>query len=179
MGRRKLDLDVAGKPLLRWSVEGVLPHVGDVVIVTGPEASAARGALAGLPVRFTVNRRPEDGQGRSIAVGIEALRPGTRAALVTLGDQPWIPAGVVPALLEVFGRRERGVVAPVYRDVQGTPVLFGGEVFAELRELTGDAGAKSVVRRDPARVDLVRVDVTMPVDVDTPEDYARLGSGRS
>jgi molybdenum cofactor cytidylyltransferase len=179
MGRRKLFLDVAGKPLLRWAVEGVLRHVDDAVIVTGADASGAREALAGLSVRFTANPRPEDGQGSSIAVGIAALRAGTRAALVALGDQPWVPAGVVPALLEVLGRRQGGVVAPVYQDVQGTPVLFGADVFPELLRLTGDAGAKSVVQSDPARVELVRFDVAMPADVDTPEDYARLAAART
>jgi CTP:molybdopterin cytidylyltransferase MocA len=47
-------------------------------------------------------------------------------------------------------------------------------VFDELRALDGDAGARAVVRRDPARVAVVRVDAPMPPDVDTPEDYARL-----
>jgi len=53
-------------------------------------------------------------------------------------------------------------------------VLFGADVVPELRSLTGDAGARSVVRRDASRVELVSFDLPMPLDVDTPEDYARL-----
>jgi molybdenum cofactor cytidylyltransferase len=52
--------------------------------------------------------------------------------------------------------------------------VFGAPVFGELRALEGDAGARAVVRRDPARVAVVAVDAPMPPDVDTPEDYARL-----
>jgi molybdenum cofactor cytidylyltransferase len=174
MGRRKLLLEIDGKPLIRWSVEGVLGYVQDALVVTGPDASGIDRALAGLSVRFVTNPHPEDGQGTSIATGIRSLLPGTRAALIALGDQPRLPPGVVPALLEAFGRRAPEVVAPLYRDVQGTPVLFGASVFGELGDLAGDTGAKSVVRRDPARVVLVPFDLPMPVDVDTAEDYARV-----
>ena len=174
MGRQKLLLQLQGKPVVRWSVEHVASHVEDVVIVTGPDDSALRQALEGLTVRFVVNPRPQDGQGTSIAVGVAALKPWTTAALIALGDQPRMPAAVVPALLEAFRRSGKAIVAPLYQGVQGTPVVFSPEVFAELRALKGDAGARAVVKENPARVELVAFDLAMPPDVDTPEDYAKL-----
>jgi len=62
----------------------------------------------------------------------------------------------------------------VYQGVHGTPVLFSSEVFGELRALTGDAGARAVVKVNPERVEAVAFDIAMPPDVDTPEDYAKL-----
>lgn len=174
MGRPKLLLDLRGKPVVRWSVEALLPHVGDLVVVTGAEDGAIREALGGLAVRFAVNLRPQDGQGTSIAVGVAALKPWTRAALVALGDQPRIPEAVVPGLLEAFGRGGKAIVVPVYRGTQGTPVLFASEVFPELLALRGDAGARAVVLARPERVEAVALDLPMPLDVDTPEDYAKL-----
>ena len=174
MGRPKLLLDLRGKPVVRWSVEALLPHVGDLVVVTGAEDGAIREALGGLAVRFAVNPSPQDGQGGSIAVGVAALKPWTRAALVALGDQPRIPETVVPGLLEAFGRGGRAIVVPVYRGTQGTPVLFASEVFPELLALRGDAGARAVVLARPERVEAVALDLPMPLDVDTPEDYAKL-----
>ena len=47
-GRQKLLLPLDGKPVVRWSVEAVLPHVAEVVVVTGPDG-AVRPALEGLP----------------------------------------------------------------------------------------------------------------------------------
>ena len=174
MGRQKLLLQLQGKPVVRWSVEHIAGHVEDVVIVTGPDDTALRQALDGLTVRFAVNPRPQDGQGTSIAAGIAALKPWTTAALIALGDQPRMPAPVVPALLDAFRRSGKAIVAPVYQGVQGTPVLFSSEVFAELRALKGDAGARAVVKDDPERVETVTFDLAMPPDVDTPEDYAKL-----
>ncbi|HEV8585427.1 MAG TPA: nucleotidyltransferase family protein [Methylomirabilota bacterium] len=174
MGRQKLLLDLGGKPVVRWSVEAVLPHVADCVVVTGQDDAAVRAALEGLAVRFVVNPRPQDGQGSSIAAGAAALKPWTAAALVVLGDQPRTPASVVPALLAARTRGGKAIVAPSYRGTRGTPVLFGADVFPELRALAGDTGARAVLDARPERVETVALDVAMPADVDTPEDFARL-----
>ena len=174
MGRQKLLLDVRGKPVVRWSVEAIAPHVGDAVVVTGQDDEGVRAALTGLPVRFAVNPRPQAGQGSSIAIGAAALKPWTAAALVALGDQPRLPEGLIARLLAERERTGKAIVAPVYRGTQGTPVLFSADVFPELRALDGDAGARAVVQARPERVARVEIDAPMPPDVDTPEDYARL-----
>jgi molybdenum cofactor cytidylyltransferase len=174
MGRQKLLLDLKGKPVVRWSVEAVLAHVGDCVVVTGRDDAAVRDALSGLAVRFASNPRPQDGQGSSIAVGAAALKPWTAAALVVLGDQPLTPASVIPALLAAQQASGKAIATPSYRGTRGTPVLFAAEVFPELRTLGGDAGGRAVVEARPERVEVVEFDVAMPADVDTPEDFARL-----
>jgi molybdenum cofactor cytidylyltransferase len=174
MGRQKLLLSLHGKAVVRWSVETVLPHVSDVVVVTGQDDSAVREALAGLSVRFAVNPRPQDGQGSSIAIGVGALKPWTAAALVVLGDQPRLPPSVIPDLLAARTRSGKAIVTPVYAGTPGTPVLFASDVFPELMALTGDAGARAVVGARPERVEAVAVESPMPLDVDTPEDFARL-----
>ena len=175
MGRPKLLLDWGGSPVIRGAVEQVrAAGVGQLVVVVGFESADVRGALSGFPVQFVQNPDPAAGQGSSIACGVSALGPEVRAALIALGDQPALPAEVIPRLLETYDRTGKAIVAPVYRGVQGNPVLFASGVFAELRGLTGDRGARGVVERDAARVALVPFDLPMPPDLDTPEEYARL-----
>ena len=174
MGKAKLLLPLEGKPLVRWSAEGLRAHVDQVVVVTPPDADALRAALEGVDVTFVVNEHPEAGQGTSIAAGARALAASSDAVVIALGDQPRLPAGLVTRLLETFERAEKPIVAPVYQGTQGTPVIFAASLFDELRALEGDAGARALVRRDPSRVAAVAIDAPMPADVDTPEDYARL-----
>src|SRR5204862_3779168 len=118
MGRQKLLLKLQGKPVVRWAVERLVPHVGDIVVVTGQDDAAIREALSGLSLRFAVNPSPQAGQGSSIAVGVAALPPWTQAALIALGDQPRVPDAVVPALLAALERAGKAIVAPVYRGAQ-------------------------------------------------------------
>ena len=179
MGSRKLLAVIDGKPLVRWAVEGVVPLVDEVIVVTGPDDRAIHDALQGLTVRFATNPRPEDGQGTSIATGASALSSVTEAALVVLGDQPWLSASVIRALLAEFRATRRAIVAPVYRGTQGNPVLFAASTLGELRALDGDAGAKRIVERDPGRVARVPIDAEMPADVDTPDDLARVTAART
>jgi len=175
MGRAKLLLPLEGRPVIRITVEHVLASgIPRVVVVTGPEPRQATEALIGLPVSFAINPAPEAGQASSIRIGVKAVPPETEAALIALGDQPFLPAGVIPSLLAARRSAATPIVAPRYRDGRGNPVLFGREIFPELLELSGDQGARSIIERDPGRVTLVDFDFPMPQDLDTPEDYGRL-----
>lgn len=175
MGRPKLLLDWGGKPVIRRAVEQVTAGgVDELIVVLGHEAEPIRQALSGLWVRFVQNPEPEAGQATSIACGIAALAPGVEAAIVALGDQPVLPAAVIPRLIQTFRQTGKAIVAPVYGGVQGNPVLFAAAVFLELRSLRGDRGARPVVEKDPGRVAVVPFDLTVPPDLDTPEEYERL-----
>ena len=175
MGRPKLLLDLGGAAVIRVSVERILAAgIDEVVVVTPPDAAGLAAALDGLAVRYAVNADPAAGQATSIVAGIRALAPETDAALIALGDQPTLPADVIPALVRARAETGRPIAAPVYRGERGNPVLFAASVFPELCALSGDRGARGVIERDAARVALVPFDVPMPPDLDTPDDYARL-----
>ncbi len=173
MGRQKLTLPMAdGRPLVRVAVEQVLAAgVDDTVVVLGGDAEAVALALAPLPVRTVVNPSYAEGQSTSLRAGLDALRPGTDAALVALGDQPLPDPDVIRRLVAAFRTSGRPIAAPVYRDGRGNPVLFAAALFGELRAVTGDRGGREVIARDPGRVVEVPVDTPMPADIDTPEDY--------
>jgi len=173
MGRQKLTLPMRdGRPLVRLAVEQVLgAGLDDVVVVTGRDAEAVALALAPLPVRTVVNPRYAEGQSTSLRAGLDALRPGTDAAVVALGDQPLPDPDIIRRLVAAFRTASRPIVVPVYRNGRGTPVLFASVLFGELRAVTGDRGGREVIARDPTRVAEVPIDLPMPADIDTPQDY--------
>ena len=175
MGRPKLLLEFKGRPVIRHAVERVMAAgLHPVLVVTGAEHDALARALAGLEVHLAVNPTPESGQGSSVGVGVSALPAGIDAVLIALGDQPGVPAVVIPALIEALKQPGKAIAAPRYADGLGNPVLFASSVFAELQALGGDRGARSVIERDPSRVAVVEVASPMPRDIDTPEDYESL-----
>lgn len=174
-GLQKLVQPLDGKPVVRWSAESLLgPPVDDVLVVVGEDDAPVREALRGLDVRFVKNPAAGQGMATSLALGVEALPAKTDAVLVALGDEPL--AGREPLMRVVQRYRAGGaaVVAPLFRGVRGHPVLFDRSVFAELRALTGDHGARAVADRDESRRALVELDLPKPVDVDTPADLARV-----
>jgi molybdenum cofactor cytidylyltransferase len=176
MGRQKLLLPVGeGRPLVRLSVERVLAGgLDDAVVVLGRDADEVAAALEGVAVRTAVNPRYAEGQSTSLRAGLDALRPGTEAVVVALGDQPLPDPRLIGRLVAAFRETGRPVVVPRYRDGRGNPVLFAAALFDELRAVTGDQGGRGVVSRDPGRVAEVVVDAPMPADVDTWADYESL-----
>lgn len=177
MGRPKLLLEVEGRPIIRHAVERVISAgIRQVFVVAGPDHEDLAQALDGLPVRFVVNPTPEAGQGSSVSAGVRALAPGTTAVLIALGDQPGVPAEVIPALVGALRTPGKSIAAPRYADGLGNPVLFAAAVFSELLVLPGDRGARVVVLRDPSRLAQVEISSLMPRDIDTPEDYESLSA---
>lgn len=170
-GTQKLVAMLAGKPVVRWSVEHALAAgVEDIVVVLGHEREAVRTAVAGLPVRIVVNERWADGMGTSLAAGVAAVSDTATAALIVLGDQPGVPVHVIEELLAAHARDAGSIAVPVYRGERGNPVLFPRPRFAEVARSPGDRGARAVLERHPALVCEVRVDLPMPPDVDQAAD---------
>ena len=177
MGQAKLLMPVGGRAIIRYVVESVLAGgVDSVWVVTGPDVEPIEAALAGFEVQIVVNPAPEEGQAGSVRTGIAALPPSVDAVLVALGDQPSLAPSIIPALLAARRASPKLIVAPRYRDGQGNPVLFKREIFPELLRLTGDQGARPIIQKEPARVEWVELDLPMPPDVDTPDDYERIRS---
>ena len=175
MGQAKLLMPVGGRAILRHTVESVLAGgVDSIWVVAGPDVAPVAAALAGVDAQIVVNPAPEEGQAGSVRTGIAALPPSVEAVLVALGDQPLLAPSIIPALLAARRASPKLIVAPRYRDGQGNPVLFKREVFPELLVLTGDLGARPIIHREPERVEWVELDLPMPPDVDTPDDYEKI-----
>jgi molybdenum cofactor cytidylyltransferase len=175
MGRAKQLLPVQGQPLLRLVAERVLTaKVSPVVVVLGAEAKQIEPTLAGLSVHYAVNPAWQEGLGSSLRVGVDALlecAPNLDALIVTLGDQPSLPAQHLDQLIARYRQGGCSLVASQTGPRRVPPVLFGKEWFPRLKQLTGDAGAREILRED--RPDFASVPLEDNTDLDTPEDYAR------
>lgn len=159
-GRNKLLARVSGEPMVAAVARlGRAAGLRPLVAVTGYEAEAVERALAGLALDFVRNPRPSDGLASSLNRGIGALPPGTRGAVVLLGDMPWVRPDTIRRLVDAFDpERGHSVCVPRYLGRRGNPVLWGAEHFAVIRTLEGDAGAGRLLPGCGAAVVAVDVD---------------------
>ena len=161
--------------LRRAAQTAVAAECGPVVVVLGAAVEPLRPELAGLPVRIVENPHSAEGLSTSIRAGLDALcaRGEPDGALFIPCDQPLLTADVLRTIAVAFAATRPPAVACSYAGTVGVPALFSRALFGELRALTGDRGAKRVLERHAAE------SVTVPfepagLDVDTPEDAARL-----
>jgi molybdenum cofactor cytidylyltransferase len=152
--------------------------VADVVVVLGHQAMAIAEALAErrTDARVVVNEAFESGQFSSVLAGLEAIdRPGVSAMLLTLVDVPLVGVSTVRAVVERYWETGAPIVRPVQGELHGHPVLIDRSLFRELRSADPAGGAKPVVRAHVSAAGDVEVDDEGAfVDIDTPEDYARV-----
>jgi molybdenum cofactor cytidylyltransferase len=179
MGVPKQLLQFGGETMLRRAASVALKTgCRPVVVVTSADAAAAREALRGLDVQEARNQQWESGISSSVRVGIEAVitaNPQTAAVVLMLCDQPFVTREIIAQL--VAAHRETGcsIVASRYGGSYGVPALFDKIHFAELTTLEGDAGAKRVIQKHLPEVHLLPFPEG-EIDIDTPEDFARLQS---
>ena len=175
MGRPKQLLPVDGRPLLRLVTERALrAPVSPVVVVLGAHAEEIGPVLAGLPVHPVGNPAWSEGLGSSVRTGVEAalqLAPELEGLIILPADQPDLPAVHLENLIARFRQGGCSLVASWTGDRRVPPVLFGPEWFPKLRTLTGDTGARELLRGEDPR--LASVPLESNTDLDTPEDYAR------
>jgi len=172
-GGRKQLAPLRGRPLLEHALAAAAAGPGEeTVLVLGAHAEEVeRGVELG---GATVVRCPdwEEGQGASLRAGLAVLGTEVAAALVTLGDEPFVSPEAGRRLLAA---RRPGLAAlrATYRGCPGHPVLIEPELFAPLSAASLDAKPAALLRE--AGIEAVECgDLGDPGDVDTPEQLAAL-----
>ncbi len=179
-GGGKLLAPYRGRPLIESSLANLIgAPVDETLVVVGDDAERLLPVVEPYGVSVVENPEWEEGQSTSVRAGLLALGPKVGAAVVLLADQPLVGPEAVGRLVAAFEEGAEVAVA-TYGGERRNPVLFSREVWPLLlRELTGDEGARNVMRRHP---DLVREvpcdDVGDPADVDTPQDLRALARVR-
>ena len=182
-GRDKLLEPLAdGRPVLRHAAEAALAsQAAEVVAVLPPEAPPRRAALAGTGARIVEAPDWAEGMAASLRAGLAAVDPQADAVVVLLADMPEVGARDIDRLIAAFDPTEgRDICRAVAEDgTPGHPVLIGRRFFETLAGLTGDRGAREVLREAAEFV----ADVATPgrgavTDLDTPEDWAAWRGGR-
>lgn len=173
-GRDKLTEEIAGQPLLAERVTTAQASGAPVWVALPPrEVAPARWeTLAGTGAALVEVRDAASGMAASLRAGLAALPPGCPGLLILLADMPEITCADIAAVLAGFDGATilRGTSA---EGVPGHPVLFPAGDFPALARLTGDAGARDLLRREGARVRLVPLPARHALtDLDTPEDWA-------
>lgn len=108
------------------------------------------------------------GMGESLCAGIRAVS-NWQGCLLALGDMPFIEPATYLAVQSSL--TSHAIVQPIYKEQRGHPVGFQEGFFSELKKLSGDKGARSVVKAHAQQVyELSCSDQGVIRDIDFPSD---------
>ena len=174
MGRQKLLLPF-GETTVVGAVVGTAcaSRVDQVLAVLGADRDAVRQEIEPLGIDFAINEDFKMGMVSSVQAGFRALPADAEAAVVMLGDQPFLPASVVDAVVEAYRRSGKGIVVPAFQGRRGHPVLVDLKFRDEVLALDPADGLRRLMRAHPKDVFEAEVeDANILRDMDVPEDYA-------
>ncbi len=174
MGKsNKLLAELDGVPMIRRVTEIVMASQNDkTIVVTGHEGNLVRKALSGFRVTFADNPKFEEGLSTSLRAGIGLLDPDVDAVIICLGDMPGVSSKHINKLIAAFDPEEgRAICVPTHKGKRGNPVLWGRQLFEQLGQVTGDAGARHLIAENLELVCEVAVSDGPGIleDLDTPE----------
>jgi molybdenum cofactor cytidylyltransferase len=170
LGRPKQLLPFGGATLLDHTVATARACGFDQLLVAlGARADEIRARVDLSGAEVVENPGFGSGCASSIAAALPAVDRRAEALVLLLGDQPGVRPETVRALLA--GRGEAELAVCRYDDGRGHPFAFGRAAFGELAALHGDKAVWKVLERRPEAVTEVPVTGSVPLDVDTWEDY--------
>lgn len=176
MGTPKALLELDGTTFLARLADALRRGgCGPVAVVAASEAGPVAAEAVRAGTRLVVNPGGQGGQIGSLRAALSDLRAlddPPAAVIFTPVDNPAATAATIRKLIRGWEEGRAAIVAPSYRGTRGHPVLADMGIAAEFMEGGLAEGARTVVRRDPARV--LEVPVTDPGtldDIDTPRAY--------
>ena len=181
MGQPKQTLLYAGKTLLAHVIETALEAgCGPVVVVTGANANSIAPITAAYSVLTAFNPDWAEGMSASIRAGLNAVQDFAvklDAVIVATCDQPFVSATLLRQLAQTYTETGKLITASEYSGIRGVPALFDQSLFSELRNLPAGAGAGRLIARQNSE-DVAAIPFPAgAIDMDTPEDFARLNTG--
>ncbi|WP_430782702.1 nucleotidyltransferase family protein [Actinoplanes sp. G11-F43] len=171
LGRPKQSLPFRGRTLLDATLDVARACGFDELLVTlGGSAAEVRATVSLAGVRVIENPEFSSGCGSSVRTTVGFLSDSSDTLVLLLGDQPLVRPADVRRLIAAEG--QVGVCR--YTDGPGHPFLFRRPVFGELSTLHGDKAVWRLLHSGRYPVTEIDCAGTVPIDVDTIDDYERL-----
>jgi molybdenum cofactor cytidylyltransferase len=179
LGQPKQLVALAGEPLLRRQCRIALEaRIGPVAVILGCHAARCAATIVDLPVARHINERWAEGLGTSIRHAAQAAMAADVSGLLLLHvDQYRLTAADLQSLHVAWVASQcLSACATMHGDEFGPPVIFPRRWFADLLQLNGDAGARSVLAKLPADA-LLRVEIPNAIhDLDLPAQLTALSA---
>lgn len=126
------------------SVNSIAPR--EIIVVTGAHAEAVKKAVQGPPVRWVHNANWSAGLGGSIATGAEIISPGSLAVMILLCDQWRLESADLRLLAETWLLNPERIACAQAGGQNMPPAIFPRRYFGQLGALTGDSGARNLLK---------------------------------
>jgi len=179
---------VAGQPptkdtFLSATIRSLSLSTDFIIVVAGKNDAAIAPVAYAEGASIVVNPNPDRGQFSSLQIGLhEVLNRGRDAAMITLVDRPPASSATIRILREAFeaAANDTWAVVPEFSGKHGHPYIAGRELIEAFLQASPTSTARDVEHAHQQHVVYLPVDdAAVALNINTPDDYAKLGASPS
>ncbi len=176
LGHPKQLALIEGQPLLARVINAALESDLDhTVLVLGHRAAEIKAALGSVlensELTIVVNSNYHTGMAGSLKMGVRLIRNVYGAAMIILADHPFVDSDLINHLLRRFQDTDKTICVPTFNGRRGHPVCIRQKFYPDILSLSGDIGAREILRDHPDQLLAVELNSDRAfMDVDTRSD---------
>ncbi|WP_299047132.1 nucleotidyltransferase family protein [uncultured Polaribacter sp.] len=167
-------LKVNHKTLLEITIDKVKALKNSTVFcVLGANANRIQKEINTNELKYIINPNYNEGLSSSIIAGLRHVNTNAhsyKGLFIILADQPAISSTYLAKMIAIFNNNTSKIVASNYQGKAGVPAIFPYIYFKKLLKITGDKGAKELLKKNEKDIIFCNLPTNL-VDIDTPEDY--------
>jgi molybdenum cofactor cytidylyltransferase len=166
-----------GRTLIARSVDAAAGSRCDhIIVVLGAHAESIIPEIRDMCAEIACNPDWQQGKATTIKAGMNAVTlsptPFDSVILMTC-DQPHVDSALLNAIIDRHGSWPDCIVACEYAGTTGVPALVPRKYFGDLLSLSGEEGAKSLIRTHPEATQTIHFP-DGALDIDSPRDLELL-----
>ena len=172
-GHKLLHLLPDGSAIGVASARNLRQGVAQMLAVVRPDDHQLAALLRAEGIATVACEHADRGISASLVTGVRTA-PDADGWLIALADMPWIRPRTISAVAAILDNGA-SLAAPCYAGRLGHPVGFARAHQADLLNLTGDRGARDLLRKNINRLQRFHCDdPTVLLDIDRPEHVTGL-----
>ncbi|WP_028391396.1 nucleotidyltransferase family protein [Bacillus cihuensis] len=181
MGRAKLNLPVGNQFIGSMAFRAALESKLDYTIAITRKGDSLKWLAPFSKIKgwsYLECLKANQGQSASLKAGVRvAAELGAAGVVVLLADQPFVTSQMINRLVDEFKISQIvSYISFTHEGIVKPPVLFAKSLFPMLCELTGDQGARTIIREE-IKEQGKKLEIKSDLhfwDIDTEEEYQLL-----
>ncbi len=149
----KLLLKVKNITVIEKTIKNLYKsNIDNFLIVLGHQSNLLSKALKNFKIPLIINESYKEGISSSIKKGISRIDNKSDGVMICLADMPKITSRTYNILVENFKKFYDSkiplIILPEYKGRNGNPVILSNHFFSELKKISGDIGAKFLIKKN-------------------------------
>ena len=138
-----------GKPLINHILESLIKSkIQKIIIVLGYEGNKVKKTtLKSKKIIFVVNKNYKKGISSSIKLGIKKIHKKNKGFIIVQADMPFVKSLHINKIYNSLSKKKNLIHAMRFKNITGNPIGFKTSVISKFRKISGDTGAKYMVKR--------------------------------